>query len=116
MDLQTSGFPIGRKDKWGKRIAAGEIHVEFDFVGKPGVAYPQRRPEIDSFDDSNRRDREAEAKKEKDEADKAHDEFHAGLGSDTKAGDTAGKEKAGPAEEEEQEEKPTRPGFIYGIH
>ena len=103
-------IPIGRKDKWGKRISAGEIHVEFDFVGKPGVAYPQRRPEIDSFDDSNRRDRVAEAKKEKEEAEKAHDEFHAELGSDTRADSTATGKKPGKAEDAIPEEaKPTRP-------
>eukprot|EP00945_MAST-04E_sp_MAST-4E-sp1_P005999 g5999.t1 len=100
--------PLGIKDKWGKRIGAGEIHVEFDFVGVPGVAYPQRRPEIDSFDDSNRRDREAEAKKEKLEADEAHDAFHEELGGDTKPG-TAASEQRAAEEAGPEEEKPTRP-------
>ena len=100
-------IPLGIKDKWGKRIGAGELHVEFDFVGVPGIAYPQRRPEIDSFDDSNRRDRDAEKAKEQEELDNAHEDFHKELGSETRADkpDTPG----APGETTPEEEKPTRP-------
>ena len=37
--------------------------MKFDFVGPKGVAFPQRQPLIDSFDDSERKDRIAEEKK-----------------------------------------------------
>ena len=67
--------PIGARDKWGKRIAAGELHLEFDFVAPPGIAYPQRRDDIDSFDDSERVDRERKAIEDAKEGDKAQDAF-----------------------------------------
>ena len=44
--------PIGTRNKWGRAESCGEIHLEFDFKGPPGVAYPQLRPDIDTFDDS----------------------------------------------------------------
>ena len=37
-------------------VPAGELHIEFDFVAPPGIGYPQRRPDIDTFDDSERYD------------------------------------------------------------
>ena len=62
---------LGRKDKWGKQVPAGEIECIFDFKGVPGVAYPQRRDDVDSFDDSERKDRleeKARLTKEKEKA------------------------------------------------
>ena len=54
---------------WGKVQNTGEIKLLFDFKGPPGVAYPQRQPDMDSFDDSIRIDRHA-AEMEKDNRDK----------------------------------------------
>lgn len=33
---------------------AGDIHCMFSFVGPPGLAYPQHRPDVESFDDALR--------------------------------------------------------------
>ncbi len=40
--------------KWGKEEHQGDIKLNLDFVGPPGVAYPQRQPEMDSFDEADR--------------------------------------------------------------
>lgn len=46
--------PIHTKSKWGGNEAAGEIHVKLEFVGPEGTAFPQHRPNMDSFDESSR--------------------------------------------------------------
>lgn len=33
----------------------GDIFLKFSFVGPAGIAYPQFRPEVDSFDDTLRK-------------------------------------------------------------
>jgi hypothetical protein len=40
--------------KWGKEEHQGDIKLNLDFVGPPGIKYPQRQPEMDNFDDSER--------------------------------------------------------------
>ena len=62
------------KSKWGGNEAAGELHLVFEFVGPPGVAYPQHQPTMDSFDDSQRKNRasvERDAKEKQDREDAA---------------------------------------------
>jgi Ca2+-binding EF-hand superfamily protein len=44
-----------RKQNGGIR-EVGEIYISLNFVGPIGMAYPQFRPDIDSFDDTYRRD------------------------------------------------------------
>jgi len=75
-------IPIGTRDKWGKKVAAGELHIEFDFVAPPGVAFPQRRPDIDCFDDSERVDRERKALTDKENDQKAQADFTDAIGGD----------------------------------
>ena len=107
--------PIGARDKWGKRIAAGELHLEFDFVAPPGIAYPQRRDDIDSFDDSERVDRERKAIQDAKEGDKANDQFLNAVGADrpqTAADAEAAKEEAERLEKlglQPGQAKPSRP-------
>ena len=106
--------PIGTRNKWGRAESCGEIHLEFDFKGPPGVAYPQLRPDIDTFDDSERVDREREAEMKKEEEDRAHEEFQKGISSSPalpSEGDP--KSKSGKEKEEgkkrREEKLPTRP-------
>lgn len=40
--------------KWGREEHQGEIKLNLDFAGPPGVRYPQRQPEMDSFDEKER--------------------------------------------------------------
>ena len=40
--------------KWGKEEHQGDIKLNLDFVGPPGIKYPQRQPEMDCFDESER--------------------------------------------------------------
>jgi hypothetical protein len=40
--------------KWGKEEHQGDIKLNLDFVGPPGIKYPQRQPEMDCFDDVER--------------------------------------------------------------
>eukprot|EP00935_MAST-01C_sp_MAST-1C-sp1_P002790 g2790.t1 len=64
--------PIHAKSKWGGNESAGELHLIFEFVGPPGVAYPQHQPTMDSFDDSERVN--VVRKRQKDAADQAKKE------------------------------------------
>jgi len=45
---------INRDQGWGQNENAGEIFIEWTFVGPSGVAYPQRQPLVDSFDEKER--------------------------------------------------------------
>jgi len=57
--------PIHNRDRgWGQEENAGEIFIKWEFLGPPGVAYPQRQPLVDSFDDRDRVNRR-ETKEEK---------------------------------------------------
>jgi Ca2+-dependent lipid-binding protein len=67
--------PIHAKSKWGGNESAGELHLIFEFVGPPGVAYPQHQPTMDSFDDSERVN--VVRKRQKEEAAKAKAEAQA---------------------------------------
>jgi hypothetical protein len=40
--------------KWGREEHQGDIKLNLDFLGPPGVKYPQRQPEMDSFDEVDR--------------------------------------------------------------
>jgi len=51
--------PITVRSKWGRLEQRGEVKVTIDFEGPPGIAYPQLRDGMDTFDDSERRVREA---------------------------------------------------------
>lgn len=44
----------------------GDIFIKFTFDGPSGIAYPQYRPEVDSFDDTLRKVPEAQVDKDKD--------------------------------------------------
>lgn len=46
--------PIHTKSKWGGHEAAGEVHLTLEFSAPEGIAYPQHRPQMDSFDESKR--------------------------------------------------------------
>ena len=45
---------INRDSGWGQNENAGEILIEWTFEGPEGVAYPQRQPLVDSFDEKER--------------------------------------------------------------
>ena len=75
-------IPIGTRDKWGKKVAAGELHIEFDFVAPPNFSFPQRRPDIDSFDHTERVDREKKAILDAEEEGKAQESFQDAIGVD----------------------------------
>ncbi|CAM9794213.1 unnamed protein product [Chrysoparadoxa australica] len=45
---------LNHQGNWGAPKAAGEINVLFEFVGPPGLAFPQHQPGVDAFDDSQR--------------------------------------------------------------
>lgn len=108
-------IPIGTRDKWGKKVAAGELHIEFDFVAPPGVAFPQRRPDIDCFDDSERVDRERKALTDKENDQKAQADFTDAIGGDrphTAAETLASKEEMARMEKlglAPGQDKPSRP-------
>jgi hypothetical protein len=108
-------IPIGTRDKWGKKVAAGELHIEFDFVAPPGVAFPQRRPDIDCFDDSERVDRERKALTDKENDRKAQADFTDAIGGDrphTAAETLASKEEMARMEKlglAPGQDKPSRP-------
>jgi hypothetical protein len=58
------------KSKWGGNEAAGELHLIFEFAGPPGVAYPQHQPTMDSFDDSQRKNKSGVERAEKEKKDR----------------------------------------------
>ena len=57
-------FRAGKTEQWatlkqkkanGGIKEVGQVFVELEFVGPSGIAYPQLRPEVDSFDDTVRK-------------------------------------------------------------
>lgn len=46
------------------------MHLIFEFTGPPGVAYPQHQPTMDSFDDSQRKNKSAVERAEKEKQDR----------------------------------------------
>ena len=67
-------FLQNRRADWGARSHNGEIHIQWDFTGPPGVAYPARQPQVDSFDESGRKDRAAEAAEQQKKAEEAFEQ------------------------------------------
>ena len=71
-------IPIHNKARgWGGEENAGEILIRWDFKGPKGVSYPQRQPLVDSFDDSERIDKDALEQAELDEAEEEEAEREA---------------------------------------
>jgi len=68
--LVDNWIPIHAKSKWGGNEAAGELHLIFEFAGPPGVAYPQHQPTMDSFDDSQRKNKSGVERAEKEKKDR----------------------------------------------
>ncbi len=69
--------PIYRRTKWGAQENAGEIQLVMDFEAPKAVFYPQRRPDIASFDHSERRNKKQEElnKKLQEAKDAADEQF-----------------------------------------
>lgn len=47
-------FPLKRRTTWGALESRGEVRLVIEFDGPPGLAFPQRQPDMDRFDDSER--------------------------------------------------------------
>lgn len=52
--IRDGWVPVKTMSKWGKEEHQGDIKLNLDFVGPPGIKYPQRQPEMDCFDDVER--------------------------------------------------------------
>ncbi|KAA0175997.1 hypothetical protein FNF27_02389 [Cafeteria roenbergensis] len=57
-------FRLALRSQWGRVEAAGEVYIKADFTGPPGVRFPQRQPDMDSFDESERVARSGERVKD----------------------------------------------------
>ena len=51
---QDLWVPVKLRTNWGALQSSGEVHLRIRFEGPPGVAYPQRQPRLDAFDDAER--------------------------------------------------------------
>ena len=60
--------PITVRSKWGRLEQRGDVKLTIDFEAPPGVPYPQLRDGMDTFDDSERKVREALAQARQTEA------------------------------------------------
>jgi Ca2+-binding EF-hand superfamily protein len=47
-------YKLSNRTAWGKVETAGDIFLKIDFKGPLGVPFPQRQPDMDSFDESER--------------------------------------------------------------
>ena len=70
---------IQTKSKWGGHEAAGEVHLTFEFSAPAGIAYPQHRPQMDSFDESKRVNN-SKAKAEQAKAERLVNKVEANIG------------------------------------
>lgn len=74
-------FQLASRSSWGKVESAGEVFLKLDFKAARGVRFPQRQPDMDSFDHAQRITRDGrlvgdlEAAKEEEEAEEAAAEF-----------------------------------------
>lgn len=57
--VRDGWVPIKTVTKWGREEHQGEIKLNLDFVAPPGLRYPQRQPEMDAFDETERLSRAA---------------------------------------------------------
>lgn len=53
--IMSTWLTLKLKMEGGGVKEAGDINLSFEFDGPPGVFYPQNRPDVDSFDDTARR-------------------------------------------------------------
>jgi Ca2+-binding EF-hand superfamily protein len=51
---KDSWHRLTRRTTWGKMESAGEVFLKVDFSGAKGVAFPQRQPDMDRFDERDR--------------------------------------------------------------
>lgn len=56
--IRDGWITLKRRTTWGKVEERGEIRLAIDFTAPPRIAYPQRQPDLDAFDETERRGRD----------------------------------------------------------
>lgn len=55
LGTRQSWVPMVLRNSWGGEIGGGDLHVRAAFQGPPGIAFPQLRSEMPSYDERSRK-------------------------------------------------------------